>query len=85
LEPRLQLNKRRQFFIGTHNETFSISMCVSNPDRSTARSNHRNTAPTPAAFADDRNGWECPMKAQQFLCLVSLCWGLAALRRKLSC
>jgi hypothetical protein len=30
-----KLDKRRQLFIGVHNETLSIAaMCVSNPDRS---------------------------------------------------
>jgi hypothetical protein len=31
----LKFEKRRQFFIGMHNEPLSIAaMCVSNPDRS---------------------------------------------------
>jgi hypothetical protein len=35
---RFQLQKRRQHFIRTHNETLSVvAMCVSNEDRSTAR------------------------------------------------
>jgi len=29
----LQFQKRRLVFIRTHNETFSVAMCISNPDR----------------------------------------------------
>jgi hypothetical protein len=35
---QFELHKRRQFFIGPHNETLSvIAMCVHNPDRSLMR------------------------------------------------
>jgi hypothetical protein len=30
----LQFRKRSQLFVGAHNETLSVSMCINNPDRS---------------------------------------------------
>jgi hypothetical protein len=30
----LQFQKGSQYFIGSHNETLSVAMCVHNPDRS---------------------------------------------------
>jgi hypothetical protein len=39
-----------QDFVGTHDETLSVAMCVNNPDRSTRRINGGDTAPTPSGF-----------------------------------
>jgi hypothetical protein len=50
---RLELHKRSQLFIGSHNETLSIvALRVSNEDRSPARINGCNAAPTPAGPAE---------------------------------
>jgi hypothetical protein len=41
-----KLDKRRQLFIGVHNETLSIAaMSVNNPDRSPVATHSRDTAP----------------------------------------
>jgi len=50
---RLQLNKRGQLFIRTHNETLSVAaMRICNPDCLPLGIYGGNTAPTPTAFAE---------------------------------
>src|SRR5262249_4698123 len=50
---RFEFHKRRQYFIGAHNEPLSIvAMCINNPDCSPFVIHCRNAAPTPAGFAE---------------------------------
>jgi hypothetical protein len=50
---RFQFNKRGQLFIGSHNETLSVSaMRISNPDCSPFAVQSCDTAPTPTGFAE---------------------------------
>ena len=46
-----QFNKRRQFFISTHNEALTVAMRV-NEDRSPAGIHSCGAAPTPTGFAE---------------------------------
>ncbi|PYJ28202.1 MAG: hypothetical protein DME89_06930 [Verrucomicrobia bacterium] len=49
---RFQFDKRRRYFIRTHNVTLSVvAMRVSNPNCSSFGINGRDTAPTPTGFA----------------------------------
>jgi len=51
IEPRgFKFKKRRQLFIGTHNEPFSVAMRISNPDCSPVGINGSNAAPTPTGL-----------------------------------
>jgi len=48
-----QFQKRRQYFIGVHNETLSVAaMRINNPDCSHLRIKGRDVAPTPTSFAE---------------------------------
>ena len=47
-----QFNKRRQFFISTHNEALTVAMRVSNEDRSSAGIHSCGAAPTPTGSAE---------------------------------
>jgi hypothetical protein len=53
----LELQKRRQLFIGVYNKTLSVfAMCVSNPDRSAFAIYRCNATPTPTSFAEIVSG-----------------------------
>ena len=47
-----QFQKRSQLFIGTDNETLSVAVSVSNPDRAPFRIEGCYPAPTPTGFAE---------------------------------
>jgi len=48
-----KFHKRRQLFMGVHNETLSVvAMCVCNEDCSPVGIHRCNAAPTPTAFAE---------------------------------
>jgi hypothetical protein len=48
-----QFQKRRQFFVGVHNEALTVAaMCVSHEDRSPFAIHSCDTAPTPTGFAE---------------------------------
>jgi hypothetical protein len=50
---RFKFQKRSQLFIRAHNETLSVvAVCVNDPDRSPFAIYRRDTAPTPAGFAE---------------------------------
>jgi hypothetical protein len=48
---RFKFDKRRQLFIGTHNESLAIAvMCVRNPDCSPVGINRRDVTQAPTGF-----------------------------------
>ena len=50
---RFKLQKRRQLFIGVHNDTLSVAaMRVSYKDRAPVAIQSRNADPTPTGFAE---------------------------------
>src|SRR4030095_890638 len=49
---RFKFQKRRQLFIGTHDETLSVAMYVHNPDHSPLRINGRDPAQAPSRFLE---------------------------------
>jgi len=51
-ESLILVQKRRQYFIRTHNETLSVAMRVNNPDCRPSRINSRHPSQTPPGFLE---------------------------------
>jgi hypothetical protein len=49
---RFKFDKRRQPFIGVHNEALAIALCGHNPDCSPFAIHTCDAAPTPTGFAE---------------------------------